>query len=72
LGKAKDDTKRYPKVLIEDEALFVAMKLAEAGYYGGDPEKVMQAPVNIVLGIISFRRFQMEWDSVYHALNDES
>lgn len=66
----KDDVKRYPKVRVDDEALFIALKLAEAGYYGGDPMKVLEAPVDIVLEILRFKTFQKDWEAVFDMLNN--
>lgn len=69
VGKGQDDARRYPKVDVKNDALFIALKLAEAGFYGGDPDKIMKAPATTILEIIRYRAFQKEWDAVYSALN---
>lgn len=48
------------------------MKLSEAGFYGGDPDKIMKAPVLTILNIIRYKAFQKDWDSVYQSLNGDA
>ena len=43
--------------------------MAREGYGGGDPEKVMQMPVGIVLAMIQYERFRDDYESAYIALN---
>jgi hypothetical protein len=50
------------------------MRLAKAGYYGGDPVKVLHAPVNVVIDILNYERFESEYEKAFELLNkkDES
>lgn len=45
----------------------MALRLAKAGYYGGDPGKVLAAPVDLVLGALHYERFLDEYQEA--ALN---
>jgi hypothetical protein len=49
----------------------VALRLARAGYYSGDPERVLKAPVDIVLAALHFEAFKHEYERTYYALNTE-
>lgn len=63
--------RRRPKTRIEDESLFIAMRLAKAGYYGGNPQAVLQAPVTVVIGMLEYEGFNDEYENAYMALNKE-
>lgn len=59
----------YPKVSIENQTMFVAVRLAKAGYFGGDPEQVMNAPVDVVQSILDYEGFESAYEEEYIALN---
>jgi hypothetical protein len=44
------------------------VKLAKLGYYGGDPDKVMQAPVNTVMKILHYEVFENDLMQAYSEL----
>jgi hypothetical protein len=46
--------------------------LAKAGYYGGNPELIKAAPLDIVLNIICYEGFTQDLQAAYRDLNDES
>lgn len=50
----------------------ISVKLAKAGYFNGDPEKVLQAPADIVQNILDYEDFASEYEEEYLALNEES
>jgi hypothetical protein len=52
-----------------NDALAVAIRLAKAGYAGGDPEKVLEMPVGTVVGIIHYEKFRDDYERAYLALN---
>lgn len=43
--------------------------LAEAGYGGGDPEKVSQMPVSWVTAGLQFQRYKADYERTYIELN---
>jgi len=47
----------------------IALRLAKAGYWGGDPEKIMSARVDFVLDAFEFELFQVEYEDVLHEMN---
>lgn len=49
--------------------MFLAIRLAKAGYYNGDPQAVMAAPVDMVQAIIDYEKFESDYESAYIALN---
>lgn len=49
--------------------MFVAIRLARRGYYGGDPEAVLNAPVDVVQNLIGYENFEVEYEAEYMALN---
>jgi hypothetical protein len=52
-----------------DEGLMFALSLAKAGYYGGDPEKVLQARVDIVLSLMQYESFRNDYQEVEYFIN---
>lgn len=44
--------------------MYVAVRLAKMGYYSGDPQKVLDAPVNLVMDIINFEGAQNKIDAL--------
>jgi hypothetical protein len=49
--------------------LVLALRLAKGGWWGGDPEKVMEAPVDAVLEAAAYESFQAEYESELIRLN---
>ena len=50
----------------------MALGLAKAGYYGGDPAQVLGARVDHVLSCIAFERFRSEYQDVEYELNRDT
>ncbi len=61
--------KKQPTITIKNEARFVAMRLAKQGYFGGDPQKILDAPIDIVLDIMHYEAFESDYMQVYDELN---
>ncbi|MGO8695999.1 MAG: hypothetical protein ACLQMF_20235 [Rectinemataceae bacterium] len=49
--------------------MMIALRLAKAGYYGGDPERALEARVDHVLAAIEFERFVADYELVNYELN---
>lgn len=64
-----NSARRYPKVEIEDEDLFIAVKLAKEGYYGGNVEAILSAPVDVVQALLDYEVFESEYEREFIALN---
>jgi len=47
----------------------MAFNLARSGYFGGDPEKVLAARVDLVLAAHEYEQFRSEYESVEYELN---
>lgn len=47
------------------------MRLARAGYYGGDPKKVREAPMADVISVIEYEQFIFESEIADYLLNDK-
>lgn len=45
------------------------MRISKAGYFGGDPSKVMDAPAYMVLNILNFEAFEKEYETAFTHLN---
>lgn len=45
------------------------MQLAKIGYYNGDPEKILEAPVNIVISLLNYEAFERDYEIAYNAIN---
>jgi hypothetical protein len=59
-----------PKLKIENEALYVAIGLAKKGYYNGDPEKVLNAPVSMIKSIEKFEKVEVDYIEQLRELNN--
>ena len=44
--------------------------LAKAGYFGGDPSKVLEAPADIVQATLEFEAFEAERELAFRILNE--
>tara|TARA_R110000744_G_C19209653_1_gene545879 strand:- start:127 stop:285 length:159 start_codon:yes stop_codon:yes gene_type:complete len=51
--------------------LFLTSKLAKLGYCGGDPVKILQSPVDIVMAMLDYEAFYDDYETAYIALNKE-
>lgn len=49
--------------------MFVALRLARAGYFSGDPMQVLNAPVDVVQDAIAFEAFETDYKTEYSLLN---
>ncbi len=47
----------------------MACRLAKAGYFGGDPDAVLSAPVTTVLTILHYETFESDYEAAYTELN---
>lgn len=56
---------RKPRITIENEALFIALRLAKIGFYGGNPERILKAPVDIVLRMLDYEQFEADLSKAY-------
>lgn len=52
--------------------MLVALRISKAGYYGGDPEKVLNARIDHVLSILEYEAFNNDYEKVYVELNKGS
>lgn len=52
--------------------MFWAIRLAKAGYFGGDPQNVLTARVSIVQGVIEYETFESDYQAEYLALNKQT
>jgi hypothetical protein len=64
----RPDTKPKPKIEIDDETQFYAVKLAKLGYYKGDPDAVLAAPITTVLSILDYEVFENDLVAAYSEL----
>lgn len=49
--------------------MFIALKVAKAGYYNGDPENVLKARVDYVLAVLEYEKFSFDYEAVYMEIN---
>ena len=61
---------RHPVVTIHDRVAFYSVRLARLGYYGGSPEAVRNAPLDVVLQMIAYEGFTADLQTAYRGLND--
>lgn len=45
--------------------------LAKKGYFAGDPQKVLSAPVDVICDILNFEDFERAYETEFDALNME-
>lgn len=50
----------------------VPLRVAKAGYYGGNPEFVRQAPITDVFDILAYEEFLSEYEYTEYELNSPS
>ena len=68
-GSNEGSDRISPKIEIADEIMFTALRLAKAGFFGGDPAKVLTAPVDIVESVIAYEQFEADYKTEYISLN---
>lgn len=71
-GRHEEEIRRTPRVRIDDECMFLAIRLAKEGYFNGNPQEVLNAPVDVVQAIIEYGGFASDYESEYVSLNDDS
>lgn len=49
----------------------IALKLAKAGWWGGDPGKIMRAPSSEVLAVVEYQAFVSDYEQASLELNKE-
>jgi len=49
--------------------MFYAIRLAKEGYYGGNPQSICSAPVDIVLNMLNFEKFEDDYASEHARIN---
>ena len=49
--------------------MVVALRLASAGYCGGDPERVLGMRADLVLAALQYEVFKGEYERVFVAIN---
>jgi hypothetical protein len=47
------------------------LKVAKAGYYGGDPEKVLRGRIDHVLAIVEYEQFHIDYEFAHYELNKD-
>lgn len=67
------DGRKQPivKVNVEEE-YYIALKLAKEGYGGGDPEKILNMRVDLVLMMWQYEIFQADYEKAYIHINKEN
>jgi len=51
--------------------MMIALRLAKAGYAGGDPERVLKMRADMVISAIQYEAFINEYERAYIELNRE-
>jgi len=49
----------------------IALKIASEGYYNGSPEKVLHAPIDIILDLNEYIDFRSDYQNAFYELNKE-
>lgn len=65
----KESSEVLPRTTIEDESLYYAIGIAKKGYYCGNPENVLNAPVSMILSILNYETFENDYKQTYAELN---
>ena len=67
---APGDDKIYPEAEITaPDELTVALRVAKAGYFGGDPERVLNARVDLVMAALEYEAFTADYEREYIRIN---
>lgn len=51
--------------------MMVALRLAKAGYAGGDPERVLKMRADLVLAALQYESFINDYERAYVEINRE-
>ncbi len=49
----------------------IAIRIARAGYYGGDPSKVRQASIDDVFRVLDYENFLSEYEFTEYKINEK-
>jgi hypothetical protein len=49
----------------------IGLKLARAGYGGGDPEEILGMKADMVLAMLQWEQFNSDYEKKYYELNKE-
>lgn len=49
--------------------MVIAIKVANTGFYEGNPEKVLKGRIDYVLGILQYNKFLIDYEDQYIELN---
>lgn len=49
----------------------IAFNLSKKGYFGGDPERILKAPVDLVIGALKFEDTVSDYENTYMELNKD-
>jgi len=73
-NKIADKNYRIPSVDIDPEHAdaIIVLRLAKAGYWNGDPERIRDAPVESVLEAIWFEGFSSQYENAMFELNKDN
>lgn len=64
---------RHPKTSVEaSRALATAMRLASSGWWGGNPERILRAPADVVIAALQYEDFKSDYEAAYIELNRET
>jgi len=55
-----------------EDSLMVALRLAKEGYLGGDPIRILQYPADMVLAMVEYSGFLIDYRDTYMRLNEPS
>ncbi len=67
----KDDDSVKPRVEVKaTNKVVIALRLARAGWFDGDPEKVMRGRVDLVMAAWEYEGFCGVFDRTWQKLND--
>lgn len=47
----------------------IALRLAKAGYMGGDPHKVLGSPVDVVISMLQYENFLGDYERTWVHMN---
>jgi len=67
----ENNERKHPRIIIKDDCIFTAIKLAKEGYFNGNPQDILNAPVNVVQSILEYENFVYDYEQEYIALNKE-
>lgn len=51
--------------------MIIALRLAKAGYAGGDPERILKMRADFVLAAIQYEKFVKDYEGAFIELNKE-